>query len=106
MPRKRYTPEEIVARFPWIRTDGVAGGGSADIKPLFPDAGALVSSSLSNAPIAELVVRVHLWKAFIEQLGDYPAALGQSEAIARIGPTRTTIFGSVGPVFTLFLAVV
>ena len=61
-------------------------GDSRAARELIATADRLVSSSLSNAPIAELVVRVHLWKAFIEQLGDYPAALGQSEAIARIAP--------------------
>jgi tetratricopeptide (TPR) repeat protein len=59
-------------------------GDSRAARELIATADRLVSSSLSNAPIAELVVRVNLWKTFIEQLGDYPAALGQSEAIARI----------------------
>ncbi len=61
-------------------------GDSRAARDLIATADRLVSSSLSNAPIAELIVRVHLWKTFIEQLGDYPAALGQSEAIARIAP--------------------
>ncbi len=61
-------------------------GDSRAARELIATADRLVSSSLSNAPVAELVVRVHLWKTFIEQLGDYPAALSQSEAIARIEP--------------------
>ena len=66
-------------------------GDSRAARELIATADRLVSSSLSNAPIAELVVRVNLWKTFIEQLGDYPAALGQSEAIARIAPQISVV---------------
>lgn len=61
-------------------------GDSRAARELIATADRLVSSSLSNAPVAELLVRMHLWKALIDQLGDYPAALAQGEAIARIAP--------------------
>lgn len=53
----------------------------------------LVASSLSNAPLAELAVRGQLWKVFIMQLGDYPAALQQGEAIGRLAP-RIPLIGA------------
>ncbi len=46
----------------------------------------LLSSSLSNAPEAELAVRYQLWRTLIEQLQDYPGALRQAEAIGRLAP--------------------
>ncbi len=45
-----------------------------------------VGSSLSNAPVSELVVRLQLWRFLIEQIKDYPAALRQGEAIIGLVP--------------------
>ena len=67
-----------------IRQGNVRGG-----RELIRKADALASSSLSNAPAAELKVRWNLMNVFFLQLGDTPAALQQAEAINRLLPRVT-----------------
>ncbi len=64
-------------------------GNVRGARELIRKADALASSSLSNAPAAELTVRWNLWDALIGRLNDMPAALQQVEAINRLVPRVT-----------------
>ena len=64
-------------------------GNVRGARELIRKADALASSSLSNAPAAELKVRWNLAKVLGSQLGDMPAALQQAEAINRLLPRVT-----------------
>jgi serine/threonine protein kinase len=59
-------------------------GNVRGARELIRKADALASSSLSNAPAAELTVRSSLWRALVVRLGDMPAALPQAEAANRL----------------------
>jgi hypothetical protein len=64
-------------------------GNVRGARELISKADALASSSLSNAPAAELTVRGYLWLALAGGLHDMPAALQQAEVIHRLLPRVT-----------------
>ena len=64
-------------------------GNVRGARELISKADALASSSLSNAPAAELTVRGYLWLALAGGLNDMPAALQQAEVINRLLPRVT-----------------
>ena len=64
-------------------------GNVRGARELISKADALASSTLSNAPAAELRLRWKLHEAIVELLSDYPAALQQMEAINRLLPRVT-----------------
>ncbi len=67
----------------------VQQGNVRGARELIRKADALASSSLSNAPAAELSVRGNLAGVLILQLGDMSAGLQQTEAINRLLPRVT-----------------
>ncbi len=64
-------------------------GNVRGARELISKADALASSSLTNAPAAELRLRWNLMLALFRQLGDVPAALQQAAAINRLLPRVT-----------------
>jgi len=61
-------------------------GNVRGARELIRKADALASSSLSNAPAAEITVRSSLWVALALWLNDMPAALQQAELVDRLLP--------------------
>ncbi len=64
-------------------------GNVRGARELIDKADALASSTLSNAPAAEIRLRWRLWLAVALRLGDMPAALQQAEAFDRLLPRVT-----------------
>jgi hypothetical protein len=64
-------------------------GNARGVRELIVRADLLASSSLTNAPAAEINLRFKLGRVLAETVNDYPAAVQQMEAIARLLPGVT-----------------
>src|ERR1043165_5250567 len=93
MPSSRPTSCSV-GRFPAsLLSDQLASllqeGNVRGARALIDEADKLASSTLSNAPAAELRLRWKLHEALVERLGDEQAALQQAERINRLLPRVT-----------------